>query len=185
MAKPENLFYSRPERDHRGQLKSLLVIVDHGVRALRCPQSTVTNISAPEVRSPQAAAEISLYHRSLRLVVESPRRNAVSQVSFPCFIVEDQANGTPVWISFIGLFVYTLATMIMVVWYLAWHIGPDFYPGITASLLRAALLLFAAVGPLYQDYQGLKHGQEPNLAVAPLNDCMKSCYLSDVPAARG
>ena len=71
-----------------------------------------------------------------------------------------------VWIILIGLSVYTLATMIMVVLYLAWHIGSEYYSGITASITMVGLLLLAVVGPFYQDYKGLKHGEEHNSARA-------------------
>lgn len=65
-----------------------------------------------------------------------------------------------VWIIFAGLVLYTLATMIVVAWYLAWHIGPKFYPGIKAGISMAGLLLVAAAGPFYQDYKGLKETSE-------------------------
>ena len=64
------------------------------------------------------------------------------------------------WTIFAGLVLYTLATMIMVAWYLAWHIGPEFYPGIKASISMAGLLLVAAAGPFYQDYKGFKETSE-------------------------
>ena len=65
------------------------------------------------------------------------------------------------WIIFAGLVLYTLATMIVVAWYLAWHIGPEFYPGIEASISMAGVLLVAAAGPLYQDFKGFKETSEP------------------------
>ena len=60
------------------------------------------------------------------------------------------------WIIFAGLVLYTLATMIAVAWYLAWHIGPEYYAGIEASISMAGLLLVAAAGPFYHDYRGFK-----------------------------
>ena len=60
------------------------------------------------------------------------------------------------WIIFAGLVLYTLATIIVAAWYLAWHIGPETYPGIKASISMAGLLLVAAAGPFYQDYKGFK-----------------------------
>jgi hypothetical protein len=57
---------------------------------------------------------------------------------------------------FTGLVLHTLATMIVVAWYLAWHIGPQVYSGVGAVIAMAGVLLFAAVGPFYQDYQILK-----------------------------
>ena len=64
------------------------------------------------------------------------------------------------WIIFAGLVLYTLATMIVAAWYLVWHIGPEFYPGIRASISMAGLLLVAAAGPFHQDYKGFKENQE-------------------------
>ena len=64
------------------------------------------------------------------------------------------------WIIFAGLVLYTLATMIVAAWYLAWHIGPETYPGIKASISMAGLLLVAAAGPFYQDYKGFKETSE-------------------------
>ena len=60
------------------------------------------------------------------------------------------------WIIFAGLVLYTLATMIVVAWYLAWHIGPEFYAGIEAGICMAGVLLVAAAGPFYQEYRGFK-----------------------------
>ena len=50
--------------------------------------------------------------------------------------------------------------MIVAAWYLAWHIGPETYPGIKASIWMAGLLLVAATGPFYQDYKGFKETSE-------------------------
>lgn len=61
------------------------------------------------------------------------------------------------WIIIAGLVLYTLTTMILVAWYLAWHIGPEFYPGIEASICMAGVLLVAAAGPFYQEYKGFKN----------------------------
>lgn len=101
---------------------------------------------------------------------EEPHRHPlpVSNVSTTLWgLQKDDPYDCPlIWIILIGLFVYTLATMIMVAWYLAWHIGPDYYPGIEASLTMAGSLLCAAIGPIYQDYQGLKYSLERNLALA-------------------
>ena len=40
---------------------------------------------------------------------------------------------------------------------LGMHIRPKTYPGIEAGIAMAGILLLAAVGPFYQDYQRLKH----------------------------
>lgn len=60
------------------------------------------------------------------------------------------------WMVFAGLVLYTLATMIVVAYYLAWHIGSSTYPGIKAGLAMTGILLFATVGPLYHDWRRLK-----------------------------
>ena len=51
---------------------------------------------------------------------------------------------------------YTLATMIVVAYYLTWHIGPDNFPGIKAGLAMTGILLFATIGPLYHDFRRLR-----------------------------
>lgn len=61
------------------------------------------------------------------------------------------------WIFLAGLITYTLATMIVIAYYLAWHIGPETYPGIKAGIAMGAIGVFAALSPLYHDYQRLRH----------------------------
>ena len=103
---------------------------------------------------------------SSRLVVPSGDNNSSDEHSHlphpvldvsnaPWGLQNDDPYECPLfWIIFAGLVLYTLATMIMVAWYLAWHIGPKTYPGIKASISMAGLLLVAAAAPFYQDYKG-------------------------------
>ena len=85
----------------------------------------------------------------------APPRNSSEA---PWVLQSDDPYDSPIfWIIFTGLLLYTVAAMILAAWYLAWHIGPEFYSGIKASLIMAGILLVAAVGPFYEDYQRLKH----------------------------
>ncbi|KAL6714832.1 hypothetical protein ACLMJK_007092 [Lecanora helva] len=69
---------------------------------------------------------------------------------------ESAYNFPHFWTIFAGLILYTLATMIVVAYYLAWHIGPRTYPGIEAGLAMTGILLLATIGPLYHDFRRLK-----------------------------
>ena len=112
--------------------------------------------------------EIHRVSSSSQLLVTSDDNTANDQNSHRSHPVPDVSNALwglrnddpykcPLfWIIFAGLFLYTLATTIVVAWYLAWHIGPETYPGIEASISMAAVLLAAAAGPFNQEYKGLK-----------------------------
>ena len=56
---------------------------------------------------------------------------------------------------FIGLFLYTLATLIVVAWYVAYTNDESTEAGIEAALAMAGILLIAAVGPIWDEYQRL------------------------------
>ena len=105
--------------------------------------------------------EISRVSSSSRLVVPSDDNNPIGEHSHHSNPVLDISNALwglrnedpyecpLLWIIFAGLVLCTLATMILVAWYLAWHIGPESYPDIEASISMAGLLLVAAAGPFY------------------------------------
>lgn len=56
---------------------------------------------------------------------------------------------------FVGLFLYTLATLIVVAWYVAYTNDESTKAGIEAALTMAGILSIAAVGPIWDEYQRL------------------------------
>jgi hypothetical protein len=56
---------------------------------------------------------------------------------------------------FVGLFLYTLATLIVVAWYVAYTNDETTKAGIEAALTMAGILSIAAVGPIWDEYQRL------------------------------
>ena len=82
---------------------------------------------------------------------DSTRAPTISQ-AFGGLHIEDINCYTPLfWAFFIGLVVHTLVTMMLVAYYLAWHIGPETMVGIKTAIVMAGILLLAAVGPFWEE----------------------------------
>lgn len=56
----------------------------------------------------------------------------------------------------VGLLIYTLTTLIVVAWYIAYNIGSTTYAGVEAGLAMGGLLLIAAILPYWQEYRRLR-----------------------------